>query len=40
MPDQSPEPRDGRTRGEPTPGFAWLWSEFTSVRREDPGAVW
>ncbi|MBA2756257.1 MAG: phenylacetate-CoA oxygenase subunit PaaC [Chloroflexi bacterium] len=28
----------GRTdHGEP---FAWLWSEFTMVRRSDPGAAW
>ncbi len=31
-------PLDGRTdHGDP---FGWLWSEFTLVRRSDPGAVW
>jgi ring-1,2-phenylacetyl-CoA epoxidase subunit PaaC len=40
MPDDTPSPADGRTRTHPAPGFAWLWNEFTSVRREDPGATW
>ncbi len=40
MPDRAPDAQHGRTRTEPAPGFAWLWNEFTSVRREDPGAAW
>jgi len=34
--DRSPD--NGRT--DHSEAFGWLWSEFTNVRRSDPGAVW
>lgn len=40
MPAAAPDPAAGRTRERVSDGFAWLWTQFTSVRREDPGATW
>jgi len=36
--DEAPAPTEGRTRR--TDDFRWLWGEFTSVARAEPGATW
>ncbi len=36
--DQAPALSEGRTRR--TDDFRWLWGEFTSVARAEPGATW
>jgi len=39
VPDENtPPPAEGRTQR--TEDFRWLWGEFTSVARADPGATW
>jgi ring-1,2-phenylacetyl-CoA epoxidase subunit PaaC len=37
-PQDGPAPADGREGH--AEAFHWLWGEFTSVRRSDPGATW
>ena len=40
VPADVPSATGGRDREGVSPGFAWLWGEFTSVYRSDPGATW
>lgn len=37
-PGPAPDEEDARTGH--SASFAWLWGEFTSVRRSEPGAAW
>jgi len=39
LPSSSPV-ADARGRSDHGEAFTWLWSEFTMVRRSDPGAAW
>ncbi len=40
LPMPPPAARPERGRLDHAPAFRWLWSEFTSVRRSEPGTTW
>ena len=40
LPMPPPTDRPARGRTDHGPDFVWLWGEFNTVRRSDPGATW